>query len=225
MPQPPRRRPHSSYLLRLTPVAATAVLAAGAACRGAPGANPAPDPHAGCCQELVTLYEASIFKVNVMRVGVRVDAETAAAVQGMISTAPRSAPLEDEVARRYQAAQAATVEVEFLMAMSGETFITNTVKSLRGLVGDGQLTAEAAERLSGEARARFSFLAAAGVRSTDRIRYDVVADTVTTDYLRAEQVLMHDRQVGPPHRNALLASYFAPSSDFRRGLLDQVFRR
>ena len=171
------------------------------------------------------MYEASIFKVNVMRVGVRVDAETAAAVQGMISKAPRSAPLEDEVARHYQAAQAATVEVEFLMAMSGETFITNTVKSLRALVGDGQLTAEAAERLSGEARARFSFLAAAGVRSTDRIRYDVVADTVMTTYMRGEQLLMHDRQVGSFHRDALLASYFAPSSDFRRGLLDQVFRR
>jgi hypothetical protein len=63
------------------------------------------------------------------------------------------------------------------------------------------------------------------VRSADRIRYDVVADTVTTNYLRAEQVLMHDRQVGSLHRDALLASYFAPSSDFRRGLLDQVFRR
>jgi hypothetical protein len=206
-------------------LAATGVLAAGAACSGAPGTSSSPDPNPGCCQELVTLYEASIFKVNVMRVGVRVDAETAAAVRGMVSTSPRSAPLEDEVARRYQAAPAATVGVEFLITMSGETFITNSIKSLRGLVGDGQLPAEAAERLSGEARARFGFLTAAGIRPADRIRYDVVADTVTTNYLRAEQVLMHDRQVGSLHRNALLASYFAPSSDFRRGLLDQVFRR
>jgi hypothetical protein len=206
-------------------LAATGVLAAGTACTGAPGTNAVPDPNPGCCQELTTIYEASIFKVNVMRIGVRVEAETAAAVRGMISKAPQSAQLEDEVARHYQAAQAATVEVEFLMAMSGETFITNTIKSLRGLVGDGELTAEAAERLSGEARARFSFLAAAGVRTADRIRYDVVADTVMTTYMRGEQLLMHDRQVGSFHRDALLASYFAPSSDFRRGLLDQVFRR
>jgi hypothetical protein len=207
---------------RLAHLATIAIMAA--ACGSPPGAGAPPDPDAGCCRDLVTLYEASIFKVNVMRVRVRVDDPTASAVGALVRGAPRSPALDSAITRRYQAARDATVDVEFLLAMSGETFIANAVKSLRGLVGDGQLAEAAAAQLSAEARTRFGFLTAAGVRPADQIRYAIAGDTVTTRYLRGEQVLMDDRQVGALHRDALLASYFAPSSDFRRGLVEQVFK-
>lgn len=210
---------------RLMELAAAGVLAAGVGCTRAPAGGRSPEPDRGCCQELRTVYEASVFKVDVMRVVVRVDEPTADAVRVMTSNTPRSAPLEDQVARRYQAASTAAVEVEFLMGMSGETFVGNTTRSLRGLVRDGVMPEEATERLAAEAGERFGFLNTAGVRPADRIRYDVVADTVTTTYLRGDQVLMHDRQVGSLRRNAVLASYFAPSSGFRHGLLQQVFAR
>jgi hypothetical protein len=63
------------------------------------------------------------------------------------------------------------------------------------------------------------------VRPGDRLQYRVVGDTVITTYRRGEEVLAVDRAIGPRARDAILATYFAPSSDFRKGLLDDAFRR
>jgi hypothetical protein len=181
-------------------------------------------PAAGCCRELVSVLEASILKINVMRVRLQVDEATASALQALVGSTPRSAALEAQVAAIYLEARTASVDTEFLMGMSGGMFLDNTVKAFRGMVSDSLMSSAEAETLSAEARTRFAFLTAAGVRPADRLRYELSGDTVTTNYTRAGQTLMQDRQVGGRYRRALLASYFAPSSDFRRGLLDDVFK-
>jgi hypothetical protein len=114
--------------------------------------------------------------------------------------------------------------MEFLVGVSGETFVSNTVKAIRELGRDGTLTEAEADRFGREATERFEFLNAARVRSGDRLQYHVVADTVTTTYRRGETVLKVDRQVDARARDVILATYFAPSSDFRKGLLNDVFR-
>jgi hypothetical protein len=203
-------------------LASIAGMAAAGGC-GTPGTVRAAPPPIDCCRELDYLYEASIFKIDVMRIRLRVDDATASAVRSLVGSAPRSTELDRKVATRYIGAAQATVETEFKMSMSGGTFISNTTKAIQGLARDGLLEPGPAEALGRDAQTRFAFLHEAGVREGDRIRYELVADTVTTQYLRGETVLMRDRQVGTTHRVALLASYFAPSSDFRRGLLDRAF--
>ncbi len=183
-----------------------------------------PGPLPACCRELNYLYEASIFKIDAMQMRVRVDDLTAAAVEAVVRGGPRSSRLEEAVAGRYQGAMEATVEMEFVVGVSGETFVGNSLKAFRNLVRDGVLTTAEADAFSSEFRDRFSFLHAAKVRRGDRLLYQVSADTLTTTYSRGGTVLMHDRHVGKLYRDITLATYFAPSSDFRRGLLNQVFR-
>lgn len=177
-----------------------------------------------CCRELHYLYEASIFKIDAMRLQVRVGQATAVAVAALVRATKRSSTLEQEVARRYLAAGDATFDMEFLVGVSGATFVSNTVKAIRELGRDGTLSEAEADRFSREARDRFDFLHAARVRPGDRLQYQVVADTVTTTYRRGETVLKLDRQADARARDVILATYFAPSSDFRRGLVAQVFR-
>ncbi|HEX9164466.1 MAG TPA: hypothetical protein VF862_01045 [Gemmatimonadales bacterium] len=184
-----------------------------------------PIPSPSCCRELHYLYEASILKIDAMRLQVRVDETTASAVGVLIGSAARSTRLDQEVARRYQDAREATFDMEFLVGVSGETFVSNTVKAIRELGRDGTLTEAEANRFGREAAERFEFLNTARVRSGDRLQYRVVADTVTTTYRRGETVLKVDRQVDTRARDVILATYFAPSSDFRKGLLNDVFRR
>jgi hypothetical protein len=184
----------------------------------------AQQPAPSCCRELHYLYEASLFKIDAMRLQVRVDEATAGAVEAMVRDAKRSSRLEHDVARRYQSTRDATVDMEFLHGVSGETFLEHTLKALRELVGDGAVTKADADTLSREVSERFAFLAAARVRPGDRLQYQVKADTVWTTYTRGSTVLKLDRHAGKRFRDYILATYFAPSSDFRRGLLDQVFQ-
>lgn len=177
-----------------------------------------------CCRELHYLHEASILKIDAMRLQVRVDQPTAGAVEALVRGAKRSSRLEQDVARLYQAAGDATFDMEFLVGVSGATFVSNTVNAIQELGRDGTLSEAEANRFSREARDRFDFLHTTRVRSGDRLQYQVVADTVTTTYRRGETVLKVDRQVDHRARDVILATYFAPSSNFRRGLLDQVFR-
>jgi len=182
-------------------------------------------PRDACCRELHYLYEATILQIDVMRLRMRVDDMTVAALQGVVQSGPRSAAREREVAGHYLAAREATLDMEFLHGVSGETFLEHTLKALRELVADGTVTQEEADTLARDLDERFGFLVAAKVRPGDQLRYELVADTVVTTYRRGDAVLKAERVTGKRHRNYVLGSYFAPSSDFRRGLLDQVFRR
>lgn len=211
--------------LRLPVLAALASLILGA---GGPaalnGQQPATVPSRDCCRELRYLYEATILQIDVMRLQVRVDEATAAAAETAARRAPRSSRLEHEVARHYLAAREATLDMEFLYGVSGETFLEHTLKALRELVADGTVTRAGADTLARELNERFGFLVDAKVRPGDQLRYELVADTVLTTYRRGDAVLKAERATGRRHRDYILGSYFAPSSDFRRGLLDQVFR-
>jgi len=88
------------------------------------------------------------------------------------------------------------------------------------------LTTEEFEALDAENVARFSVLAADGVRDGDRLEHQVRGDTVTTRYTDvAGAVRIDEVRVGSGHRRALLGSLFGPRSGFRKGLLDLVFDR
>lgn len=178
-----------------------------------------------CCRELHSLYEASIFQIDAMRLRVTVDEPTGAAVERLVRGAKRTSALNEAMARCYRGAEQATIDMEFLVGVSGETFISNTTKAIRALGHDGSLSAAAADTAAREASERFAFLRTTGVRPGDRLQYRVVGDTVITTYRRGEEVLAVDRAIGPRARDAILATYFAPSSDFRKGLLDDAFRR
>ena len=182
-------------------------------------------PAGGCCRELRSVYEASLFQIDAMRLLVRVDAATGEAVEALIRSATRTSGLEEMVARRYREASEATIDMEFLVGVSGGTFIANTVKAIRELGGDGSVTAAQADSAARETAERFAFLEATRVQEGDRLRYHLQGDTLTTTFWREGAILGTSREVGARIVRVVLATYFAPSSNFRKGLLDSAFRR
>lgn len=182
------------------------------------------EPTRDCCRELRSLYEATILRIDVMRLRVEVDSVTASAAEALIRGAARSSGLEREVALRYRTAREATIEMEFLIGTSGKTFVSGTLEALRGLVADRVLTPGQLDAVEQATTARFAFLEGAGVEDSDRLRYRIAGDTLWTTWRRGDAVLTDERVADRLLVDVILATFFAPSSDFRKGLLDSAFR-
>lgn len=57
------------------------------------------------------------------------------------------------------------------------------------------------------------------------MEYFIRGDTLTVHYASpSDSLLMNTTDVGPERRRSVLGGYFAPGSDFRDGLLDDLFR-
>jgi hypothetical protein len=71
---------------------------------------------------------------------------------------------------------------------------------------------------------RFSFLKERGLEKGDRIHYVLRDDSLFSSYTRADgTVEFNDIRVGPERRPSLLGGYFVPKTNFRDGLIDQLF--
>jgi hypothetical protein len=58
----------------------------------------------------------------------------------------------------------------------------------------------------------------------DRIHYVLRGDSLFSSYTRADgTVELNDIRVGPERRLSLLGGYFVPKTNFRDGLIDQLF--
>ncbi len=201
----------------------TLLVAATTACGTGP-ATSAPMLTPACCAVFDYVLEATIFQIDAVRLELRVDDRTAADVRALVRAAQRSAALDSAIAHRYLNARETIVSMTFLVSMTATRFLSQTESVLRRLGDEGLLAADDVERLAREARFRFAFLRDGGVHDGDRMEYQVLGDSVTTSYVRPDgSRALHDVQVGRAHRVAVLGSYFARSSEFRTGLLDQVF--
>lgn len=206
----------------------TASVALGAlACGGGvPRAALTPGDETACCLTFDYLLEASIFRIDVMRLTLLFDSATARAMGRAVATGPRNGASDDLVARAALAATWADARMAFILPMSGERFVGNTEAVLHRLGEEGLLSEAEVSTLVAAARRRFSFLQGPGVKRGDVLEQQLRADSVTTTYLTLDgRRLFSDVQVGPEHRRALLGSYFAKGSDFRDGLLDLAYAR
>jgi len=177
-----------------------------------------------CCREFDYVLEVTIFKIDVVRLNLRIDPETARRVAALTRSGDRTPGLEDSVAAELMQTPSAEARMTFLRGMSGQQFLDNTVATLHRLGEEGLLSSAEVEALDRSARTRFAFLDDSGIAAGDYLGQVLRGDTVTTNFLTlGGQQLMRDVQVGSEHRTALLGSYFARASDFRNGLLEQMF--
>ena len=125
---------------------------------GGPVPERAASPGDSCCREFDYVLEVTIFKIDVVRLNLRIDSETARTVSTLIAGRPRTPSLEDSVAAAFLEASRADARMTFLRGMSGQQFLDNTVGALSGMGAEGLLTSEEVERLVRSSRQRFEFL-------------------------------------------------------------------
>jgi len=179
-----------------------------------------------CCREFDYVLEVTIFKIDVVRLNLRIDPETARGVAALITSGDRTPEIEDSVAVRLMQTPSAEARMTFLRGMSGQQFLDNTVGTLRRLGEEGLLSSAEVEALDRSTQTRFAFLDDSGIEAGDYLEQVLRGDSVTTTFVTSSgQQVMRDVQVGGEHRIALLGSYFGRTSDFRDGLLDQMYVR
>ena len=166
------------------------------------------------------LLEKTIFRVNVLTLTVRLGPDDAARIAALAGAGPVSPTTRDSIARIAARSTDAFARLEFRRTVSLGQFVDAIRTNLGKAVGDGFLS-EADARRIGDALPRwFSFLEERKIHEGDRILYRIRGDTLHTVFLSADgEVLLDQTDVGPERRLAVLGSYFARGSDFRKGLL------
>jgi len=179
-----------------------------------------------CCARFDYILEKTIFKVDAVRLNLTIRDETPNRVAALVTGRADPRAWSDSVAALYLGADQALVRMTFLRSFGLDRFLNANSDVMEKLAKAGLLTQEEFEHLDAENRARFEVLAGDGVRDGDMIEHELRGDTVTTRYTDVTgTVLIDGFLVGSQERTVLLGSLFGPESEFRKGLLDQVFRR
>ena len=187
---------------------------------------PAQVPPDACCSRFDYVLEKTFLKIDAVRLELQILDGTPARVAELIDTSTRDEELDHSVAAVYLSAEGADLRMTFLVSFDLERFLAGNRDSLNGLAEAGIISGDDAERLYLENERRFAILEDSGMKEGDRLEHELRGDSIITRFIDASGVTRIDElRVGPERRAALLGSFFGPESEFRDGLLDQVFER
>lgn len=171
-----------------------------------------------------TLFEKTIFKVDVLTLDLRFGPEVVQQLEGLVRGREYSSELADSVARIAAGAQDAWARIEFQRDVSLGQFLDGVRENLRRAREAGFITAGTYEMVSDGLPRWFAVLEERGIHDGDEIFYRIRDDTLRTVFRGADgRILVDQTDVGPERRLAVLGSYFAPKSDFRKGLIRSLF--
>jgi hypothetical protein len=167
--------------------------------------------------------EKTWLGVDVARVNVRFDPATASRMRELASGHEYSASVAEPIARVALDADAVDVDVEFLRDVSLGDFLEAAHDNLRhardaGYISDAQF-ATAWQAV----QTKFAPLAKHGFHDGDRLMYRAREGSLQTIVKSGDRVLLDTTTRDPGGRRAMIASYFAPKSDFRKGLIKSLF--
>lgn len=168
------------------------------------------------------LLERTIFDVDVLTLDVCVDETTA----GTIATRARDGRTDaddDSIAAAAIHAQTALGRIRFLRGVSKRQFLDGIRDEQEKAVAAG-LLADSTFRLIGDSLpVWFDFLDRRGIHEDDRMVYLFRNDSLRTVFHGEDgRVLLDRTDVGEQRRTSVLATWFAPESDFREPLLDSL---
>lgn len=171
-----------------------------------------------------TLFEKTIFKVDVLTLDLRFGPEVARQLEGLVRTRAQSSGLADSIASVAVAARDAWARIEFQRDVSLGQFLDGVRENLGRAREAGFITPETYEMVSDGLPRWFAVLEERGIRDGDEILYRIRGDTLRTVFRGADgRILVDQTDAGPERRLAVLGSYFAPKSDFRKGLIRSLF--
>jgi len=176
--------------------------------------------------EMRTRVEKTIFAVDVLAMRLRVDAATASRLDEAAGTRQWAPELADTLAALVFAARDAWATVEFHRGFDRKRMIEGIRRNIRGAVDAGMIDTSSYRAVTDSLPRWLRFLEGRGVQEGDTLHYRIRGDTVRVLYRDAGgRALADERQVSGLRREAILARYLAPGSDFREGLLRSLFPR
>ncbi|MGE5186908.1 MAG: hypothetical protein ACM31C_32880 [Acidobacteriota bacterium] len=169
------------------------------------------------------LFEKTWFGFDVARIDVRFDPVTAERFRVLAAGQHYSDQLAEQIARTALGAQDVHVQVEFLRNVSIGEFIDAARDNLRHARDAGYISTPVFETALQGAKTDFAPLAKRGLKEHDVLVYRARPDSLQTTVMSGSRVLLDVTSTNLGSRRAMIASYFAPKSDFRKGLIKSLF--
>lgn len=164
------------------------------------------------------LYERTLLNVDVLRLTLRFDAETALQLERLGAGAP-----PDSIAAVALQSRNVLVRSEFLRNVDLDQFLDGLQQSLDGAHRAGILSDTELETVLQSVNTEYSVLAERGIRDGDTMWYRIRGDSLHVAVQAPDgHVLLESRPVGPERRRAVLGGYLAPGSDFREKLVESL---
>lgn len=175
---------------------------------------------------MYTLLEKTIFKVDVLTLEVRFGEPAAQRLAALARNRQLTKGLADSIASAALEADDVLAHIRFERNVSLEQFV-NAVRNNAAAARDAGIISEIefAEIARG-LPVWYRFLADTGIKDGDEMLYRIRGDTLRTVYRTADgDVKLDQTDVGASRRLSVMGGYFAPKSDFRKGLIASLFRR
>lgn len=171
-----------------------------------------------------TLYERTIFRVNVLRLTLQFGPATTEELERLVAGRGYDAPLAESVAVAALEARDVLVRSRFLRDVSLDQYLEGIRENLGDARDAGILAAPEHEAILADMEDHYEPLRARGILSGDTMWYRVRGDRLQVS-LQAEDgsIPMELTAQGSEHRRAVLGGYLAPASRFRDPLIRSLF--
>lgn len=204
--------------MRSIPILVASVLAVVPARGGA--APPASDPYG----HMQMKYERTWFHVDVARVDVWVDDTTRDRFRQLAAGRRYSDQVAERIARAALDAETVDVRVRFLRRAQLDEFLDAARDNLARARDAGYISAATYTTAWQSVQRDFARFAKRGFKKGDQLIYRARPGSLQTIVTAGDRVLLDVTSPDEGARRAMIASYFAPGSDFRRGLIEDLFR-
>ncbi|MBN2577125.1 MAG: hypothetical protein JXP73_21360 [Deltaproteobacteria bacterium] len=166
------------------------------------------------------LLQKTIFRVNVATIEVRVDKPSQARLATLARGHAYSDVLAQQLADVVIGAARAVVQMRFKRDVSLKRWIGVVKENLEQARKAGLISADLEKKVGQGLPQWFAALKDRGYEKSDRLIYSVGPDSLRTVVVSAAGHVLVDRMEREQGaRRVVLASYFAPGSDFREPLL------
>jgi hypothetical protein len=170
------------------------------------------------------LLQKTILRINVATIEVRVDKPTQARLTSIAKGQAYADGLAEPLATAAIGAESAVVEMTFKRDISLSRWMGVVRENLEQARKAGLIDAGLEKRVGDGLPQAFAALKQRGYEKGDRLVYAVSPGSLRTVVVSAKGQVFLDRvEQDPGTRRVVMASYFAPGSDFREPLLRSLF--
>ncbi len=171
------------------------------------------------------LLEKTILNVDVLTVDVRFGKKVHPRLVEIAKGKSYSEDLGKQVAKVAIGADDALVQLKFVRDVSLDQWIDGVRENLEQARKAGLISAAVEKKVSQGLPNWFAAIKERGYKTNDRLLYRVNADSLRTVVVAADGKILVDRtdkEKDAPR--VVMASYFAPGSDFREPLIRSLFK-
>lgn len=168
-------------------------------------------------------YERTWFGIDVAQVDVWFNQATRDRFRDIATGQRYSEPVAEQIARTAMEAEDVVVQVEFLRDIRLGEFLDAARKNLGRARDAGYISKDTFSSSWRGVQTDFAGLSKRGLKDGDRLIYRAHADSLQTTVVSGKQVLVDVVSRDLDARRSMIASYFAPRTDFRKGLIKSLF--